>query len=451
MITISPYEIRLLKLRQSIRAPVPLLATVASAAVILVLFWRTGPQPLLAGWFLLVGAIQLVRTILVRRAVALSDEQLTGPLLHRLSRLSVALLGLIGLVWGSSAMLLYGDHPAELDVVLTLAVVGLAAGVSNLHAVSVRAVAAFCVPSLGSFLLAFLVHATPASHLLAVLLIIFMAVLSLSVRTYNQKYDEVFRLQSANAALVSDLETARDRAERGNESKSRFLADLTHELRTPLNAIIGFCDTMLAEKFGPIDNPRYREFIATIETSGTHLLEMINRLLDHSKMEAGKFVIDYSRFDLSNVVERCVELMRHDAQSRSVALDLSLPPVPVALDGDRVRLRQILLNLISNAIRFTDSGGRVQVVLSEPDAETVRLSVIDTGIGMAAEEVATALMPFTQLASGRSAGGTGLGLPLVKALAELHGGRLDIVSAPGRGTEASVTLPRRALAEASAA
>src|SRR6185312_4917121 len=242
--------------------------------------------------------------------------------------------------------------------------------------------------------------------------------------------------------VEADLRRAKDEAELASRSKTEFLANMSHELRTPLNAIIGFSDILIGQIFGPLNDARYADYARDIRDSGLHLLTLINDVLDIAKVEFGKVELLEETVDIVAVIESCLRLVRERAQTAGVHLTQALPPDLPHLLGDGRRLKQILLNLLSNSVKFTPSGGRVTVSASH-DADGFRLAVEDTGIGIAAEDIETALRPFGQIDSrlARKYQGTGLGLPLAQSMAELHGGRLELRSLPGEGTTATLWLP----------
>jgi PAS domain S-box-containing protein len=246
-----------------------------------------------------------------------------------------------------------------------------------------------------------------------------------------------------------DLRRAKDEAELASRSKTEFLANMSHELRTPLNAIIGFSDILAGQIFGAIGDPRYADYARDIRDSGLHLLNLINDVLDVSKVEFGKVELIEESVDILAVTRSCMRLMRDRAHVAGVSLVHRLPPGLLPLQGDSRRLKQILLNLLSNAVKFTPSGGRVIIDVSYA-ADGFRLVVKDTGIGIAAEDLGTALRPFGQIDSrlARKYQGTGLGLPLARSMAELHGGRLELDSKPGHGTIATLWLPPRRILSA---
>lgn len=239
------------------------------------------------------------------------------------------------------------------------------------------------------------------------------------------------------------LREAKDRAEAASRAKSEFLATMGHELRTPLNAVIGFSELISMEAFGPAGNPKYKEFAGDIHSSGLHLLAVINDILDLAKSEAGKLQIEISPIDAGELLESCRPMVIDQFTRAGVDLEIVLPPDGTHVMADRVKARQILLNLLSNAVKFTATGGHVRLA-TEIHESTITLSVSDTGIGMREEDIPLALAPFGQIDSrlARKYEGTGLGLPLTKALVDLHGGELQIESELGKGTTVKVTLPR---------
>lgn len=233
-----------------------------------------------------------------------------------------------------------------------------------------------------------------------------------------------------------------DTAEAANHAKTHFLANMSHELRTPLNAIIGFSEILDRELYGRIGEDRYREYAHLIHQSGEHLLSVVNEILDMSKIEAGKFEIVTEHFDVQGLVATCCEMMRHQGESKSIELKTTVEPQLPELVADKKACKQILLNLLANAIKFTGEGGSVEVV-ARRHGELIEIAITDTGIGIATEDISKLGNPFVQVASSydRRFEGTGLGLSLVKGLVQLHGGTLDIQSTLGVGTTISIRLP----------
>jgi signal transduction histidine kinase len=261
----------------------------------------------------------------------------------------------------------------------------------------------------------------------------------------------VFRDITPWKKIEDDLVSAKEQAERASSAKSDFLAKISHEIRTPLNAIIGFSEVMMEERFGPIGNDRYKQYLKDIHTSGGHLISLLNDLLDLSKIEAGKLELSFASIDLNELTQQCVALMQPQASRERIIIRTALAPAlpPVVVDARSVR--QIVLNLLSNSIKFTAAGGQVIVSTAATDGGELVLRVRDTGIGMSEKDIAVALEPFRQLATSSRWGssGTGLGLPLTKALAEANRGRFSIKSAINAGTLVEVAFPseRQAAAE----
>ncbi|WP_185984860.1 PAS domain-containing sensor histidine kinase [Aureimonas mangrovi] len=240
-----------------------------------------------------------------------------------------------------------------------------------------------------------------------------------------------------------ELVAARRQAEDASLHKSRFLANISHELRTPLNAIIGFADVMTSETYGPIGHERYMEYLGDIKRSGHHVLDLVNDLLDISKIEAGKVELAFEAVALNDVVSEVVSLMQPQANRERVIVRSNLPGGIPPVVADRRTLRQIALNLVSNAIRFTPAGGQIIASTSYGENGEVALRFRDSGIGMTDREIEIALTPFQQVnAAGKERGdGTGLGLPLTKAMVEANRALFRIASTPGEGTLIEITFP----------
>jgi len=240
--------------------------------------------------------------------------------------------------------------------------------------------------------------------------------------------------------LTRKLDLARLEAESASRAKSRFLAQVSHELRTPLNAILGFSDVMRSQHFGKLGHERYVGYADDIHGAGSHLLQVINQILDLAKVEAGRMVIDPQRNSLKRLVQESLKLISTQAEAGHLKLEGEIEDLP--LWADRRLAKQALVNILGNAIKFTPPGGTVRVQATIAEGMTV-VSITDTGAGMTEEEIATAMEPFGRVDSTarRSREGTGLGLPLVKAFLELHGGRLAIDSKKGRGTAIHLYFP----------
>jgi two-component system cell cycle sensor histidine kinase PleC len=256
--------------------------------------------------------------------------------------------------------------------------------------------------------------------------------------------EHVLRAQGEEMAQIAgQLRVARDEAISADRSKSEFLAAMSHELRTPLNAIIGFSEMMKIESLGPVGSPKYRGYASDIYQAGSHLLALINDILDLSKVESGADELHEDTIFVPDLVESVAQLVRHRALNGQVRLELEVRDDLPVLVADERKLKQILVNLMSNAVKFTEADGTVTLkAWCRPESGFV-FQVIDTGIGMAPEDIPKALSQFGQIDSdlNRKYEGTGLGLPLAKSLIELHGGYLDLQSAVGKGTTVTVRIP----------
>jgi PAS domain S-box-containing protein len=257
----------------------------------------------------------------------------------------------------------------------------------------------------------------------------------------DRKFCAVLRDITPWKKAESDLLEAKRAAEHASAQKSDFLAKISHEVRTPLSAIIGFAEVMIEERFGPIGNERYLEYLRDIHASGGHVISLVNDLLDLSKIEAGRFDLNFISVDANEIVSRSVAMMQPQAGAGRVVLRTSLSQRLPHVVADERSLRQIVLNILSNAVKFTDPGGQVIVSTAFTDRGEVALRVRDTGIGMTEKEIETALEPFRQVSTARRAGGTGLGLPLTKALVEANRAALTIRSEKDSGTLVEVTFP----------
>ncbi len=238
-----------------------------------------------------------------------------------------------------------------------------------------------------------------------------------------------------------EQDSARFAAEQASAAKSSFLARISHEIRTPLNAIIGFAEVMTEERFGPVGSERYKDYLKDILASGRHVLSLVNDLLDLSKIEAGKMDLAFAPVDTNIVIAECVSIMQPQAGHRRIVMRQALAPALPLIQADIRALRQILLNLLSNAVKFTQAGGQVIVSSTLSDAGYVLIRVKDTGVGMTEEEVRMALEPFTQIAPVSDVRGTGLGLPLTKALVEASHASFTIRSRRQEGTLVEIAFP----------
>ena len=258
----------------------------------------------------------------------------------------------------------------------------------------------------------------------------------------DQGYMAICSDVTAQKQHEDELVKAWEQAVIANRSKSEFLANVSHELRTPLNAIIGFSEVVERELFGPLGNERYVSYVRDIRNSGEHLLSLINDILDLSKIEAGRFQLRMEEVDCNEVAQSVARLIRPRTVEHGLTMVLDLPEEPITLNADKRAVKQVLINLLSNAVKFTPESGTVTLAC-QPWQGGVQFTVRDTGIGIDEKDMHVALAPFGQIDSqfNRKYEGTGLGLPIVKGIIELHGGTLEINSKPGKGTTVVVRFP----------
>jgi PAS domain S-box-containing protein len=253
----------------------------------------------------------------------------------------------------------------------------------------------------------------------------------------------VVRDISERVRYEAALRQAKEEADAANRAKSEFLGTMSHELRTPLNAIIGFTEIMKEGVMGPIDNPHYRSYVADIHFSSTHLLNLINEILDVTKAEAGKLEVQEQVFDLRDVIEAVVRISGPPIDKAGVTVTVGLPADLPRLRADEGKTRQVFFNLIGNAVKFTPAGGRIDISGRFERETGLSITVADSGIGIAPQDLSRVLEPFVQVDSSlsRRHQGTGLGLPAVKGIMELHHGAIELQSTVGAGTAVTITFP----------
>ena len=422
-------------------------ATVALVATI-VLWAEVGPKHALLWGVLAVAAYggRLVIVLLYRdasRRRTLPRQELTRRWIRRYYPSAI----LLGVFWGGAPAVIAQSPASASDgsaALMLFLSAWMMAGSVMTHSARIDAVDVFIWPAGILLAVAGLTWPQWPYRMIAALAIPFVVMLRLLGLRLHAASVDALRGQYEKAALADQLFRANAEVREASRAKSEFLANMSHELRTPLNAIIGFSEIMARQILGPIGLDRYRDYASDIQNSGTHLLGVINDILDLSRVEAGRMTLLEDKVDLADVIGSCVHLLSHRAATAGVALDTDFSDATPPIHADEGRIRQIGFNLIANAIKFTPQGGQARIVVAANAQGEVTLTVADTGIGMRPEDIPIALAPFQQVQTAglRNHGGTGLGLPLTKTLVELHGGRLDIFSALGVGTTVTVIFPR---------
>ena len=439
------YELLLMFVRNEAVAAltVPILAVVIAVTM---LNWAN-PQPLLL-WLATIFISEGILLALCRRFRQQPRETVD---LYQWQRNLAAAEFLYGVCWAALAFTEF-RHNNEAAYFFLFAALTVVTAIRMLFAASVLPILhSGTVPVTAALALRFLMTGDPFYWILAVVAIGIHFYFIFLVKSLQRTALSMLDYRAEKDRLIEELEKektaadeARVRAEAANVAKSKFLANMSHELRTPLNAIMGFSEMIKDEILGPIDNETYKSYASDIHDSGTHLLKLINEILDLSRIEAGRYELAEKVLDFSDIARESIKFLRLDAQTRNLRIITDFKPDMPRVFADERSLRQICLNLISNAIKFTPEGGMIAVRTGMLAGGEAFLSVRDNGPGIPEDEIPRVLSAFGQgsLALKMRDCGTGLGLPIVTGLAELHGGRFELRSKLGIGTEATVILPK---------
>jgi two-component system, cell cycle sensor histidine kinase PleC len=441
--------------------PAALIANGAISATLAAVVWPSAAHGGLLVWLSLI-----VILIIARAATWLAFPRAPLDALQAgwWSRLFVIYSGLSGGLWTLIEIVVLGQASLISQMFLGVVLAGTGAGAVAASSCFMPALYAFLLPAVLPYALLMALDRGPYHIAIAGLTLLFATCLVIIGRSFERSVVAGLKLQHQNDGLVRRLIAAheallgadkaksemierlvvsRREAESANHAKSMFLAIMSHELRTPLNAIIGFSDLIVSQALGPLNNAKYLEYAGDIRDSGAHLLGLIDKVLDLSKIEAGRFELHDEDIDVASLIGSVVRLFRQTLIKADLTVRTAAAPGAERLRADERSAKQMLINLVSNAIKFAPAGSVVAIeAMPSPEGGMV-LAVSDCGQGIAPEDIPKALAPFSQIANPltRKHEGTGLGLSLVKALIELHGGRIEIASALGRGTTARLLFP----------
>ena len=423
------------------QTPFHAVANVGNGILLASMFWERLPHLVIAAWlglFAVFSGLGLYRWWRKRR----------WPAPSRVSRAAIRRTTLFafaaGLLWAVAMVYAFPREDISLQMVILFLAGGLGSGAVGTMPSQPVACAAFMVPPLFSALALLATQGGEIAHVFFLMGSIFIAVLFASLASGFTSFATIVRARFDSRTLETRLlEMELAASTEANAAKSQFLANMSHELRTPLNAVIGFSEIIRDQSLGPQAVANYREYANDIHAAGEHLLRIINDVLDISKIEAGKLELQESETDIRAIVKSGVKLMSQTAFESGVGLKTAVADDLPMIMADELRLRQALMNLLSNAVKFSERGGTVTVGADLRPDGAMAIWVADTGIGMSENEITTALQPFRQVANSlsRAQNGIGVGLSLVDGIVGLHGGRLELTSAPAQGTTVTVLLP----------
>jgi two-component system, cell cycle sensor histidine kinase PleC len=427
------------KLQLLYRSTVAILTNAAIGCVVVYLLRDTFPSTVLGGWLAAVLAVCTGRLLLQHKFHRAPEKRRCTPCAAKHFAIGAFIAGLL---WGALCLglPLWGDHNDF--IVMAVVAAGMTAGA--LATISIYFPAYFLYTG------AFGIPLTAVSLFnsdrdiagMGAMMIVYFAAVSVTAKHTNSFVNNTVKLKVDNEILADSLLQTEKERDQARVEKWSTMAQLSHELRTPLNAVIGFSDLMQREFLGPLGN-NYKEYAGDIYASGKHLLKLTEELLEMSRGESGELELHEDTVDPAGVIQELVRLMAPEAEKTGLSLATEFATPLPNLHADHTKLRQMLFNLLENAIKFTPEGGHVWVSAAPASNGGVMLKVRDDGIGMSQEDIPTALGPFGRLATAlhHTAEGAGLGLPIAKRLAELHGASLTIVSASKQGTTCTIQFP----------
>ena len=445
------YELLLMFVKNELSASlaIPLLAVIVALAS---MFWAPANELIL--WLSTVLISKGILLALCREFLKRSRTELN--ILRWRSKLMAAEF-LYGVTWAGVAFVSVGSNDQSAYIFLFACLTVVIAMRMMFASTVMPIVYAGTIPLTAALVLRFAILDTPFYWAMAAMAVGVHIYFVFLMKGLNKTVMTMLEYRAEKELLIAELEQskaisdeARRRAEAANIAKSRFLATMSHELRTPLNAVLGFSEVMKSEILGPHSIPTYKEYAKDIHESGQHLLNLINEILDLSRIEAGRYELQEEAVTLADVAEDCHRLLKLRAEKKGLRILQNYQENLPQIWADERAIRQVCLNLLSNAIKFTPSDGTISLTVGTTESGGQYLSVNDTGPGIPEDEIPRVLKSFGQgsLAHKTAEGGTGLGLPIVKGLVELHGGTFDLKSKLRQGTLVTVTLPRERVMQA---
>jgi signal transduction histidine kinase len=427
-----------------------LIANIGAMVLLTGALWTSAPHLYLLGWAATLFAWTMLRFALAK--LYLRQERSVGEAKNWVYAFSVG-SGVAGTLWGLSIYLIGSLSPDHAKLVAAFMMAALSASAIAGYTNSLIAFAAFALPALLPFGLRTIWFEGEPSLAIAAFVVFWGWLLWSMARHLNDGFKANVALLLSNRRLVEHLSIAKDRAERANQAKTRFLSNMSHELRTPLNAVLGYSEMIKLEVLGPIEHTQYADYINHIHDRGRHLLGFVDQVFDLSQLESGAVPLKDERVDVETLLGEVADPLAPVAQRDRILLHVTSPAGNPGLIADHAKLRQALRSLLDNAIKFTPPEGRVTLTATLGNDGGMRLSVSDTGIGINAADIERITVPFHQLENqdhlkrlkaikhdvGQT--NTGLGLPVAKLLTDLHGGHLEIESTLGVGTTVSLCLP----------
>jgi signal transduction histidine kinase len=420
--------------------PLTLLTNLVVAPIYGLAIWLSTHETTVFWWVFALYVVTIIRIAVYVMARGLGGAR-GWPTWAQFSFVAGSLAA--GLVWGAGVVT-FTDAADSLAVgISSFFVAGMISGATVALSSLMAAYACFAAPFVLPFALLVLTKGGDVGMAMAVSMFVYAGGMFVVTYKLNRQILEMLTLRWTNSSLVEEVIAEKDRAETANKVKSEFLARISHELRTPLNAIVGFSDTIKSGRFRDQGFDKYEDFADEIHGSGLHLMDLIEDLLDIAKIEAGKLELEDHNVSPGDAIEFAISMHADQARQKGVMLVAADVDTGVALRVNERALRQILINLISNAVKFTPSGGRIQISARLGPDRIMELAVSDTGIGIPEDKVDEVLQPFSQLEAPftRKYSGSGLGLAIVSSLATHLGGGFKLQSQEGVGTTATVQLP----------